>query len=224
MAFDLDGIGMTSRRTRERLVKRLHENGITDSAVLEAISSVPRHIFIDEALAHRAYEDSALPIGLGQTISQPFVVALMTSMLLNKPRKRILEIGTGSGYQTAVICAMPHVQKVFSVERLESLISRAKERLKAIGNSNVRIKHGDGFVGWPEEAPFDGILVTAAPRLIPDELLEQLSPGGRLIAPVGEGDVQELRIYDRLDSVEEGGFKVTVIDKVKFVPMVKGTK
>ena len=225
LAFDLDGIGMTSRRTRERLVRRLEKSGIRDSAVLDAMAGVPRHIFIDEALAHRAYEDSALPIGLGQTISQPFIVALMTSTLLDVPRKRILEIGTGSGYQTAVLSSITSkVEKVFSIERLEPLISRAKKRLRALKITNVRIKHADGYDGWPEEALFDGILVTAAPRLIPEKLLHQLTPGGRLVAPVGEGETQELRVYDRSGEVENEEFTSTAVNRVKFVPLVKGIK
>ena len=225
LAFDLDGIGMTSRRTRERLVRRLEKSGIRDSAVLDAMAGVPRHIFIDEALAHRAYEDSALPIGLGQTISQPFIVALMTSTLLDVPRKRILEIGTGSGYQTAVLSSITSkVEKVFSIERLEPLIPRAKKRLRALKITNVRIKHADGYNGWPEEALFDGILVTAAPRLIPEELLCQLTPGGRLVAPVGEGDTQELRVYDRPSKGENGDFVVTTVNRVRLVPLVKGIK
>lgn len=223
MAFDLHGIGMTSQRTRDRLVRRLAENGIDDPEVLEVIASVPRHIFVDEALAHRAYEDSALPIGLGQTISQPFVVALMTATLLNVPRQRILEVGTGSGYQTAVLASLSsRVGKVFSIERLTPLIARARERLQAMGLGNVRIRHGDGYEGWPGEGPFDGILVTAAPRTVPDTLLEQLAPGGRLIAPVGDDGVQELRVYDRSPDPGAARFSVDTAEYVRFVPLLKG--
>lgn len=217
--FDLVGIGMTSQRTRNRLVERLREKGITGEAVLSAIGVVPRHIFIDEALAHRAYEDTALPIGQGQTISQPFVVALMTQALLDRPRPRVLEVGTGSGYQTAVLASMEHqVQKVFTVERLAALQDRARERLAAMGCRSIRYRHGDGYRGWPEEGPFDGILVSAAPRMVPEALLEQLAPGGRLVVPVGGDDVQELTVYDLKDGVIE----TTTVERVRFVPLVRG--
>lgn len=225
MAFDLLGIGMTSQRTRDRLVRRLEEKGIVDADVLDVIASVPRHIFVDEALAHRAYEDSSLPIGLGQTISQPFVVALMTATLLNEPRQRILEIGTGSGYQTAVLASLsPRVGRVFSVERLTPLIARAQERLQAMGLSNVRIRHGDGYEGWPGEGPFDGIMVTAAPRVVPETLLDQLAPGGRLIVPVGDEGVQELKVYDRSAEPGDPTFRVGTAEYVRFVPLLKGVK
>ena len=182
--FDLRGIGMTSQRTRDRLVQRLREHGITDERVLTVIGEVPRHIFIDEALATRAYEDTALPIGHGQTISQPFIVALMTKTLLNKPRERVLEIGTGSGYQTAVLAAL--VKRVFTVERIAPLIERARERFRAMKLRNVRVKYDDGNLGWPDQGPFDGIIVTAAARTVPAALLEQLAVGGRLVIPVGD--------------------------------------
>lgn len=147
--YDLNGIGMTSQRTRDRLVKRLAENGIDHDEVLTAVATVPRHIFIDEALAHRAYEDVALPIGHGQTISQPFIVALMTQSLLNRPRARVLEVGTGSGYQSAVLaCLAPLVQKIYTLERIDSLMERAQERLRAMKCGNVRFKHADGYQGW----------------------------------------------------------------------------
>jgi protein-L-isoaspartate(D-aspartate) O-methyltransferase len=152
--FDLVGIGMTSQRTRNRLVERLREKGISDEAVLAAVAAVPRHIFIDEALAHRAYEDTALPIGQSQTISQPFVVALMTQTLLDRPRARVLEVGTGSGYQTAILANLGKldaaVKKIFTIERLDGLIERARERVAAMGFRNVRYRHGDGWLGWPE--------------------------------------------------------------------------
>ena len=219
--FDLVGIGMTSQRTRDRLVQRLADHGIEDQEVLGAIGSVPRHIFVDEALAHRAYEDSALPIGHGQTISQPFIVALMTATLLNVPRPRILEVGTGSGYQTAVLGSITsRTQKIFSVERLAPLVTRAEQRLRAMGLQRIRVRHGDGYEGWPEEGPFDGILVTAAPRAVPDVLLEQLAVGGRMVVPVGGDDVQELKVYDR--SAE--GFTVDTVEYVRFVPLLKGMK
>ena len=212
---------MTSQRTRDRLVARLRERGISNELVLDAVASVPRHIFVDEALAHRAYEDSALPIGHGQTISQPFVVALMTETLLDRERGRILEVGTGSGYQTAILSAMvPEIRKIFSVERLSNLIDRAQERLAAMGCRNIRFRHGDGYQGWPEEGPFDGILVTAAPRVVPQALLDQLAPGGRLVVPVGGDEGQELKVYDRT----EEGITTETLEYVRFVPLVKGTR
>lgn len=219
--FDLDGIGMTSQRTRDRLVLRLSEQGITSDQVLSAVGSVPRHIFVDEALAHRAYEDSALPIGAGQTISQPFVVALMTQTLLDRPRARILEVGTGSGYQTAILTSLPGlVNKVYTIERLNPLIDRAQERLLAMRRFNVRYRHGDGYLGWPEDAPFDGIVVTAAPRKVPQTLLEQLAPGGRMVVPVGGDDVQELQVYDRTAE----GFDMQTVEYVRFVPLLNGVR
>lgn len=219
--FDLDGIGMTSQRTRDRLVLRLSEQGITSDQVLSAVGSVPRHIFVDEALAHRAYEDSALPIGAGQTISQPFVVALMTQTLLDRPRARILEVGTGSGYQTAILTSLPGlVNKVYTIERLNPLIDRAQERLLAMRRFNVRYRHGDGYLGWPEDAPFDGIVVTAAPRKVPQALLDQLAPGGRMVVPVGGDDVQELQVYDRTAE----GFDMQTVEYVRFVPLLNGVR
>ena len=224
-AFDLDGIGMTSQRTRDRLVRRLADNGISHAGVLEAVASVPRHIFIDEALAHRAYEDTALPIGHGQTISQPFIVALMTQSLLNCCRSRVLEVGTGSGYQTAVLAGLaqvvpPLVQKVYTIERIDSLIERAQERLRAMMCTNVRFRHGDGNKGWASESPFDGIIVTAAPKIVPEMLLDQLAVGGRMVVPVGEQGVQELKVYDRTPD----GFEVETVEYVRFVPLLKGVR
>ncbi len=217
--YDLNGIGMTSQRTRDRLVKRLAENGIDHDEVLTAVATVPRHIFIDEALAHRAYEDVALPIGHGQTISQPFIVALMTQSLLNRPRARVLEVGTGSGYQSAVLaCLAPLVQKIYTLERIDSLMERAQERLRAMKCGNVRFKHADGYQGWLEESPFDGILVTAAPRHVPQALLDQLAVGGRMVLPIGAEGAQELKVYDRTPD----GFEVQTVDYVRFVPLLKG--
>jgi protein-L-isoaspartate(D-aspartate) O-methyltransferase len=219
--FDLTGIGMTSQRTRDRLVVRLRDKGLTSEAVLAAVAEVPRHIFIDEALAHRAYEDTALPIDHGQTISQPFVVALMTQTLLDRPRSRVLEIGTGSGYQTAVLASLEGaVEKLFTVERHAGLIERARERLAAMGIRHVRFRHGDGYQGWLEQGPFDGILVTAAPPVVPQALMDQLAPGGRMVVPVGDAGDQALKIYDRTPA----GLEETTLNQVRFVPMVKGVR
>ena len=214
--FDLQGIGMTSQRTRDRLVGRLREQGIVDEKVLGQISTLPRHIFIDEALAHRAYEDTALPIGNNQTISQPFIVALMTQLLTEVPRKKVLEVGTGSGYQTALLARL--CERVYSIERIQALMPRARERLSALSLRNIQMRHGDGYAGWAESGPFDGILVTAAPPTMPEQLLEQLAEGGRLIVPVGDGNEQDLRVIDRTGD----GFTESVHDRVKFVPLVGG--
>jgi protein-L-isoaspartate(D-aspartate) O-methyltransferase len=213
----LAGIGMTSARTRDRLVQRLREQGIGNPAVLERIRNVPRHIFVDEALASRAYEDTALPIGFGQTISQPYIVARMTEALLDGgPLTKVLEIGTGCGYQTAVLA--PLVARVYTIERLEALQRRAREHLQELGIRNVRYRHGDGALGWKSQAPFDGILVAAAPLSIPEALVAQLAPGGRLIVPVGaEGGQQLLRITQREQGVER-----RVLGAVSFVPLVGG--
>jgi protein-L-isoaspartate(D-aspartate) O-methyltransferase len=211
------GIGMTSARTRERLVARLAEQGITHPEVLEQIRSVPRHVFVDEALATRAYEDTALPIGHGQTISQPYVVARMTEAMIEgtAPRK-VLEVGTGCGYQTAVLA--PFVQFIYSIERISALLDRARTRLRELDVRNVHLKHGDGFKGWAAHGPYDGILLAAAPRVIPEAVLSQLAPGGRLIAPVGPNGRQELvRIWRRGDSLETERLGV-----VSFVPLLKG--
>lgn len=226
--FDLVGIGMTSQRTRNRLVERLREKGISDEAVLAAIGSVPRHIFIDEALSHRAYEDSALPIGQGQTISQPFVVALMSQVLLaglsaaGITSARVLEVGTGSGYQTAILASLMgqggQIDRLYTIERLDGLIERARERLDAMGQRAVRYRHGDGYQGWPESAPFTGILVTAAPPSVPAALLEQLAVGGRMVVPVGGRSDQALMVYDRTES----GIISETVEQVRFVPLVKG--
>ncbi len=211
------GIGMTSARTRERLVQRLTEQGIRDPRVLDRIRNVPRHLFVDEALGSRAYEDTALPIGHGQTISQPYVVARMTeAATLGGTPARVLEIGTGCGYQTAVLA--PLVGKLYSIERIAGLLARAKERLRELGIRNVRFKHGDGNLGWPSQSPFDAILLAAAPHAVPPQLLEQLAEGGRLIAPIGpEGRQELLRLTRRGDQFlrERLGF-------VSFVPLLGG--
>ena len=209
---------MTSQRTRDRLVQRLREHGISDERVLAVIGEVPRHIFIDEALATRAYEDTALPIGHGQTISQPFIVALMTKTLLNKPRERVLEIGTGSGYQTAVLAAL--VKRVFTVERIQPLIERARERFRAMKLRNVRVKYDDGNLGWPDQGPFDGIIVTAAAPRVPPALVAQLKVGGRMVIPVGgDGWVQQLKVVTKR---ADGGTDERDIIPVRFVPLVPG--
>jgi len=215
--FDLVGIGMTSQRTRDRLVKRLREHGIANERVLDVIGAVPRHIFIDEALSHRAYEDTALPIGHGQTISQPFIVALMTQTLLDRPRDRVLEIGTGSGYQAAVLAHL--VKRVYTVERIQPLIERAEARFRAMKLRNIRVKYDDGNIGWAEQAPFDGIIVTAAARSVPDALLEQLDENGRMVIPVGGDDTQELKVIDRTPD----GTREQTIELVRFVPLLRGT-
>jgi len=215
--FDLQGIGMTSQRTRDRLVKRLRDQGITDQRVLDVIGATPRHIFIDEALSHRAYEDTALPIGHGQTISQPFIVALMTQALLNKPRERVLEIGTGSGYQAAVLAAL--VKRVYTVERIAPLIDRARERFRALHLRNIRLKYDDGNMGWAEQGPFDGIIVTAAARSVPDALIEQLAVGGRMVIPVGDESAQQLKVFDNTPD----GLREESLEYVRFVPLLRGT-
>ena len=214
---DIRGIGMTSARTRDRLVQRLKDNGIRSQAVLEQIRNVPRHLFVDEALASRAYEDTALPIGLGQTISQPWVVARMTEALLDGfDGETVLEIGTGCGYQTAVLA--PLVRKIYTVERIPELQRRAKQRLRELDIYNVQFRPGDGWEGWPKYAPYDGILVAAAASEIPEKLLEQLSPGGRLIIPVGPSGRQELLRITR----KEDHYEQVSLGAVSFVPLVKG--
>jgi protein-L-isoaspartate(D-aspartate) O-methyltransferase len=214
----MSGIGMTSARTRDRLVQRLRDQGITNLAVLDRIRNLPRHIFVDEALGSRAYEDTALPIGFGQTISQPYIVARMTEALLeNGPLHNVLEVGTGCGYQTAVIA--PLVGKLHSIERIEPLLTRAKDRLKEIGIRNVRFRHGDGSVGWKSHAPFDGILVAAAPIAVPEMLLQQLAVGGRLIVPIGpEGEQELIRFTRREQKVDRHS-----LGPVAFVPLLGGT-
>ena len=213
------GIGMTSQRTRERLVKRLSEKGIKDDRVLDAIRNIPRHLFVDEALSSRAYEDTALPIGQGQTISQPYIVARMTELLLAKciPEK-VLEIGTGCGYQTALLSQL--VPQVFTVERIEVLLQQTRKRLRSLKlNHNVKFKHSDGSWGWETKAPFDGIIVTAAPSNIPDSLLKQLAPGGRLVIPVGQqGGAQKLAVVDRTAD----GYEQEIFESVSFVPLLNG--
>ena len=215
------GSGLTSQRVRDRLVDRLRENGIRDERVLNAIRTVPRHLFVDEALATRAYEDTALPIGHGQTISQPWVVAKMTEALLehaaSKPSPmKVLEIGTGSGYQGAVLAALG--LEVFTVERIGELLRTARKRFRTLG-LHVRSKHDDGRIGWPEEGPFDAIIVTAAAPALVDALTAQLAPGGTLVAPVGGAGGQNLL---RLRKDAEGNIEQTDLGPVIFVPLLSG--
>ncbi len=213
----IQGIGMTSARTRDRLVERLKNHGIRASAVLEQIRNVPRHLFVDEALASRAYEDTALPIGHSQTISQPYVVAKMTEALLEGfDGDKVLEIGTGCGYQTAVLA--PLVKEIYTVERIPELLRKAKQRLRQLDIYNVRFRHDDGWQGWPKYAPYDGIIVAAAAPELPRKLLEQLAPGGRLIMPVGPSGAQELTMVLRRDD----HFEQLSLGGVSFVPLVKG--
>jgi len=218
MPTDLRGIGMTSQRTRDRLVQRLREEGISNEAVLDVISRTPRHIFVDEALASRAYEDTALPIGHGQTISQPYVVARMTEALLEEGiPQRVLEVGTGSGYQAAVLAQL--VPRVFTVERISALFDVARSRFRLLRLDNLRARYDDGNIGWREQAPFEGIVVTAAPAEVPKALLEQLTLGGRLVIPAGPAGQQELLLITRTAE----GFQTRRLDMVSFVPLLGGT-
>ena len=221
----VNGIGMTSARTRERLVQRLKDGGIRNPTVLDRIRSVPRHLFVDEAIASRAYEDVALPIGFGQTISQPWIVARMTEALLEGgPLHKVLEIGTGCGYQTAVLA--PLVGMIYSIERVGPLYERARERLKVLGIRNVRLRHGDGASGWPRQGPFDGIIAAAAPHAVPSALIKQLAPGGRMVLPIGSEGAQELmrltREEGRVKRGEEPRLKRERLGAVAFVPLIQG--
>jgi protein-L-isoaspartate(D-aspartate) O-methyltransferase len=217
----MQGVGMTSLRTRERLIQRLREQGVTNMRVLDVLLNTPRPIFLDEALAHRAYEDTALPIGHGQTISQPYIVARMTELLLGAAGgklNKVLEVGTGSGYQTSVLAQL--VPNVYSVERIKPLQDKARERLRQLGLRNVQFRHADGGFGWPEAGPYDGILSTAAPQAVPDELLKQLAPGGVLVIPVG-GREQQLHLI--LRDGESENYVTQILEPVKFVPFLSGT-
>ncbi len=217
MSDVFQGIGMTSQRTRDRLIGRLKEQGIRNIDVLAVMKSLPRHLFVEEALASRAYEDTALPIGHSQTISQPFIVARMTEILLEGvPKKKVLEVGTGSGYQTAVLSRL--VDRVFSVERISLLQNQARERFYNLKLNNIRLKHSDGSWGWDENAPYDGIIVTCAPEHVPENLLKQLAPAGRLVIPVGGSVGQSLRVIDR----NGNSFEETILDDVSFVPLLNG--
>ncbi len=215
--LDVSGVGMTSQRTRNRLTDRLREQGILSEAVLQVMASTPRHLFVDEALAHRAYEDTALPIGNSQTISQPYIVARMTELLLQDvPPTSVLEVGTGSGYQTAILAQL--VDQVFAVERISALLDRAIGRFRQLGLHQIKSKYDDGHLGWAEKGPFDAIIVTASPREVPAALLAQLREGGRLIIPVGDTETQTLTMVQR----GEDGFETTLVEPVRFVPLLGG--
>lgn len=215
---DAIGMGMTSQRVRDRLIERLRGNGIADERVLNAIRTVPRHLFVDEALATRAYEDTALPIGHGQTISQPWVVAKMTEAILDGAMpKRVLEIGTGSGYQATILAVLG--MEVYTVERIGELLRIARKRFRSLG-LNVRSKHDDGRIGWPEQGPFDAIIVTAGAPALVDALKEQIAPGGTLVAPVGGASSQSLL---KLRRETDGNLEETDLAPVVFVPLLSGT-
>ncbi|NRA23267.1 MAG: protein-L-isoaspartate(D-aspartate) O-methyltransferase [Oleispira sp.] len=214
----LAGIGMTSQRTRNRLIQRLRDKGIENQQVLEVMASTPRHLFIDEALAHRAYEDTALPIGNGQTISQPYIVAKMTELLLAAgPLHNVLEVGTGSGYQTSILA--PLVKKLYSVERIEPLLNKARQRIRQLKLNNVSFKLSDGHWGWSHSGPYDGIIAAAAPEDIPQGLLDQMADGGRMVLPVG-GEIQSLILVTRSGD----SWQREVLEDVKFVPFLAGIK
>jgi protein-L-isoaspartate(D-aspartate) O-methyltransferase len=215
---DIKGIGMTSQRTRERLVQRLREKGIANEQVLDVISQTPRHLFVDEAIASRAYEDTALPIGHGQTISQPYIVARMTELLLSdKVPARVLEVGTGCGYQSAILSQL--VDKVYTVERIKALMLQARSRFRQLRLRNIQARHTDGGWGWEQYACYDGIIVTAAPEKIPQSLLEQLEIGGKLVIPVGrQGGAQILSVIVRT----EAGYEREDFEAVSFVPLLGG--
>ncbi|MGZ5008158.1 MAG: protein-L-isoaspartate(D-aspartate) O-methyltransferase [Methylobacter sp.] len=220
MIQSLQGIGMTSSRTRERMINRLMEQGIRNNKVLDAMRNTPRHIFMDEALASRAYEDTALPIGYNQTISQPYIVAKMTELLLATSGRlaKVLEIGTGCGYQTAILAQL--VDHVYSVERIAPLQKKAKDRLWDLKLKNVSYLHSDGGWGWPDHAPYDGILVAAAPPEIPEMLLQQMAVNSVMIIPIGKGNSQRLQRVTRTDS----GYEVEKLEPVVFVPFLSGRK
>ncbi len=217
--YSQNGQGMTSERTRERLVRQLRDEGIRDERVLQVMARVPRHIFVDEALASRAYENTALPIGRSQTISQPYIVARMTEALLEGGTlDKVLEVGTGSGYQTAVLA--PLVRRIYTVERIATLLEQARQRFRLLKLRNIHPKHADGGLGLPEFSPFDGIIVTAAPEGIPRTLVDQLRPGGRMILPIGQGDVQALVKVTRTAT----GYDTEMLEPVRFVPLLGGTE
>jgi protein-L-isoaspartate(D-aspartate) O-methyltransferase len=212
------GIGMTSQRTRARMVERLRQEGITDETVLAALGGVPRHVFVEEALASRAYDDDALPIGFSQTISQPYVVAVMIQALrAGRELGKVLEVGTGCGYQAAVLAQL--ATEVYSIERIAPLLAKARANLRGLRLNNLRLKHADGNLGLAEAAPFDSIILAAAARQLPQALLQQLAPGGRMILPIGSSE-QVLRLVERTRS----GYSETTLDAVRFVPMLMGVE
>ena len=214
---DYNGIGMTSQRTRDRMISRLKEQGIQDQRVLSVMREIPRHCFVEEALASRAYEDTALPIGHGQTISQPYIVARMTEVLLQtQPMQQVLEVGTGSGYQAAILSRL--VRRLQSVERIRALSDQARRRFRQLKLRNIRLRYSDGGMGMPEYAPYDGIIVTAAPEGIPLALVEQLRPGGVIIMPIGDSEEQ---ILIRVTRTEEG-YEKEFLERVSFVPLLGG--
>jgi protein-L-isoaspartate(D-aspartate) O-methyltransferase len=218
-SIELAGVGMTSQRTRERLIQRLIDQGISSQPVLDVIRMTPRHLFLDEALSHKAYEDTALPIGYSQTLSQPYIVARMTEILLSAgPLNKVLEIGTGSGYQTTILSQL--VRQVCTVERIEPLLKKAQERFRKLGLQNISAELSDGSFGWDEHAPYDGIIATAAPQAVPEELLRQMAPDGILVSPVGNGQTQDLRLLRRVGESRE--FNEEIVEKVKFVPLLGG--
>jgi protein-L-isoaspartate(D-aspartate) O-methyltransferase len=214
---DPRGIGMTSQRARDRLVAQLSEMGIASTRVLDIIRNTPRHLFIDEALASRAYENTALPIGHGQTISQPYIVARMTEALLtDRPLHKVLEIGGGCGYQTMILSQL--ADQVFTIERIATLAQKLTERMRELKCFNVSVRHADGSLGWAKHAPYDGILVAAAPLGVPKKLLEQLAVGGRLVIPVGASGRQQLLRIIRNDN----GYDEEILHEVSFVPLLGG--
>lgn len=215
--LDIAGIGMTSQRTRDRLIRRLEAEGIKNKQVLKVMRTAPRHLFVEEAMASHAYDDTALPIGHGQTISQPYVVARMTEALLALPQtEKVLEVGTGSGYQAYILSQI--YDHVFTVERIQGLYRRTQQLFRDLRVRNVSMRYSDGSWGLPEHGPYRAIMVTAAPEEVPDALLEQLAVGGRMVIPVGAGETQELLIIDR----HESGFERRVIEMVRFVPLLGG--
>jgi protein-L-isoaspartate(D-aspartate) O-methyltransferase len=215
------GLGMTSQRARDRLIERLQAEGVADKRVLDVMRRLPRHLFIEEALASRAYEDTALPIGQAQTISQPWVVARMTEALLASALpKRVLEIGTGSGYQAAVLAAL--VENVYTVERIDELLRNARRRFRKLGIENVRSKHADGKLGWPEHGPYDAIMLTAADDQVPAQLFAQLTSDGVLVAPVGKPGAQRLMRYRRVETAEKSEWVGEALEAVSFVPLLGG--
>lgn len=216
--MDTRGIGFTSQRARNRLVAKLREMGVHSEAVLEAIAEVPRHLFVDEALASRAYENTALPIGFNQTISQPYIVARMTEAIVETgPHAKVLEVGAGCGYQTVILARL--CEQVFSVERVQALALGLRDRLHRLNVTKVRVSHRDGLKGWPEHAPYDAILCAAAPAEVPQALLQQLAVGGRLVIPVGGENTQRLLLVTRVD---EMNYQQSELELVNFVPMLGG--